>query len=170
MKNVLLLSFFLMFLLNHSSAFSEGSIAIVDLDRAMRISNYAAKQYKVLQTDNGYQELVEQVKKAQTTFQTLQKEAETKALTWSDEQKQVHQKKAQKIYAELNRLANQEVAVRKRLDANIKKELAPKVEVIVNKIIEEKKIGLLLKAKAVYFRTPEFDITEELVKRLNSSE
>ncbi|MFT6255064.1 MAG: outer membrane protein [Granulosicoccus sp.] len=170
MKNVLLLSFFLVFLLNYSSAFSEGNIAIVDLDRAMLMSNYAVKQDKVLQADNGYKNLVEKIKEIQVTLQSLQKEAETKALTWSDEQKQLHQKKAQKIYAELNNLASQEVAVRKRLDANIKKELAPKVEVIVNKIIEEKKIGLLLKAKAVYFRAPEFDITEELVKRLNGSE
>jgi Skp family chaperone for outer membrane proteins len=169
MKNILCLSLLLSGILCHSFVFAAENIAIVDLEGALRASNYSLKQYKVLQTDENYKRLVSKIKQTRKSLDKLQKESETKSLTWSDGQKQAHLQKGQAMYAELNSLANQEVTIRSRLDASIQKELAPKVEVVVNQIIEEKKIGLLLKAQAVYFRTIEFDITEELVKRLNIS-
>ena len=45
--------------------------------------------------------------------------------------------------------------------------MIPKIEEIVPKIIEEKKLGLLINARAAYFRTPDFDITQDLIDRLN---
>lgn len=170
MKKLFFLPLLLISVLFNHATFAQGNIAIIDLNGAIRASDYSVKQYQLLQADENYKKLIETIKQVRSDLEQLQKEGETKSLTWSDEQKQAHQEKGQKKYAELNNLANQEASVRNRLDASVQQELAPRVETLVNEIIEEKKIGLLLKAQAVYFRTADFDITEELVKRLNSSE
>lgn len=169
MKNNIVFLLVLLGVCFNPSAMAQGNIAVIDLNGAIRASDYSIKQYKLLQADENYKKLVEKIKQTRDDLEQLQKEGETKSLTWSDEQKQAHQEKGQKAYSELNNLANQEAAVRSRLDASVQQELAPNVEELVNAIIEEKKIGLLLKAQAVYFRTADFDITEELVKRLNAS-
>jgi outer membrane protein len=163
--------FFIVFVtIFHSNLASSENvdIAVADLDRALRISNYSLTQYKALQADVNYKNLIDKINSVRNEIESLKKNGETKSLTWSEEQKQDHVKKGQSKVAEINHLANQEAAIRNRLDASIQKELAPKLEIIVNGIIEEKSIGLLLKFQAVHFHTPAFDITEEVVKRLNS--
>jgi Skp family chaperone for outer membrane proteins len=155
---------------SHFAFSEEANIAVADLDRALRISSYSLKQYKVLQADENYKKLIEEINSVRSELESIRKNGQTKSLTWSEAQKQEHLQKGQSKVAEINNLANQEAAIRNRLDASIQKELAPKVEKIVNEIIEEKSIGLLLKYQAVHFYTPAFDITEEVVKRLNSVE
>jgi Skp family chaperone for outer membrane proteins len=171
MKKIAILFAVCMSVFSSHAAFSDGAnIAVADLDRALRISSYSLKQYKVLQTDENYKKLIEEINSVRSELQSIRKDGQTKSLTWSEAQKQEHLQKGQSKVAEINSLANQEAAIRNRLDSSIQKELAPKVEKIVNEIIEEKSIGLLLKSQAVHFYTPTFDITEEVVKRLNSVE
>ena len=62
-----------------------------------------------------------------------------------------------------NKLDSEKAAVENR----IQKELTPKIEEIIPQIIKDKKLGLLVNARAAYFRTPEFDVTQELIDRLN---
>lgn len=169
-KYILLLVVFISFL-SSSFVFSEGlNIAVADLDRALRISNYSLKQYEILQADENYKQLIEKINGVREEIESIKKDGETKSLTWSESQKQEHVKKGQAKVAEINNLANQELNVRRRLDSSIHQELTPQVEKIVNDIIEEKSIGLLLKSQSVHFYTPTFDITEEIVKRLNAVE
>jgi len=169
-KNILLFVVFFSFL-SSNFVFSEGlNIAVADLDRALRISNYSLKQYKILQADENYKQLIEKINGIREEIESIKKDGETKSLTWSESQKQEHVQKGQKKVAEINNLANQELSVRRRLDSSIHQELTPQVEKIVNDIIEEKSIGLLLKSQSVHFYTPTFDITEEIVKRLNAVE
>jgi Skp family chaperone for outer membrane proteins len=148
----------------------ETIIAVADLDRALRVSNYSLKQYKGLQADVNYKKLIDKINSVRAELELMEKDGETKSLTWSAAQKKAHVQKGQSKVAEINNLAGQEAAVRNQLDASIQRKLAPKVEGVVNQIIEEKSITLLLKAQAVHFYTPTFDISEEIVKRLNSAE
>jgi len=171
MKKIAMALTFLVGIFNCHFASSEGgNIAVADLDRALRISNYSLKQYEVLKADENYKKLIAQINSIRAEIELMRKDGETKSLTWSETQKQEHLQKGQAKVAEINNLAGQEAAVRNRLDASIKKELAPKIETIVNEIIQEKSIGLLVKSQAVHFAKPLFDITEDIVKRLNSAE
>lgn len=156
-------------LLFQMSVSAQGNIGVIDLEGVLIASNYSRQQYQALQADAQYKKLAAEIKALKTELQALQKEGETNALTWSDEQKKSHIQKGQAKLEHYKRLGGQEAQVRNGLAARIEKELGPKIEKIVNGVIEEKKIGLLLKSQAVFFRTAEFDITEEVVKRLNDS-
>jgi Skp family chaperone for outer membrane proteins len=167
-KNIVSLHLFSIIFLFHGSVYSQGNIGVIDLGVALSSSNYSREQYQMLRSDEKYKKLVEQIKGLQKELQDLQKQGETNSLTWSDAQKTAHIEKGQKKLDQFNRLRDQEENVRSNLAAKVEQTLAPKVEEIVNDIITEKNIGLLLNSQAVYFRTPAFDITQDVVTRLNA--
>lgn len=146
----------------------QANIGVVDLQAAISSSNVAKAEFQKLKADASYKKLTDKIKSLQKELQALQKEGETKSLTWSDAQKKQHVQKGQAKLNEFNQLANQEANARGNLTASLEQTLGPKIEKIVNDIIADKNIGLLLNSQAVYFRTADFDITEEVVKRLNS--
>lgn len=141
----------------------------IDLSRALLLSDYAQQKLQGLKTDADYKKLSAQAKTLETELGELQKKGKANGLTWSDQQKQDHVKLMQGKIDQLRGITRQQAVMKQRVEANIEKELAPKVENIVNEIIKEKNIGLLVDSKAVYYRTAEFDITKEVVKRLNAA-
>lgn len=149
---------------------AQDNIGVISLEGVLIASNYSRQQYQALQADAQYKKLLSDIKSLKSELQALQKEGEANALTWSDDQKKSHIQKGQIKLEQYKRLGAQEAQTRNGLASQIEKELGPTIEKIVNNVIEEKKIGLLLKSQAVYFRTVEFDITEEVVKRLNDSQ
>jgi len=152
-----------------TGATAEGKVKSIDLNRALSSSNVAQQQFKRMQADASFKSISAKIQSLKLELQNLQKEGETKSLTWSEDQKKQHVQKMQLKLGELNQTANQQASIRKGVEAAIEKELAPKVEAIVNIIIKEQDIGLLLNAQAVYFRTPEHDITQLVIERLNSA-
>lgn len=153
----------------HAGVSAQGNIGVINLEGAISVSNYSRQQYKLLQSDADYKKLASEIKSLEAELKSIQKEGAKKSLTWSQEQKQAHVKKGQAKLAQYNRLGGQLTNMRNAVAARVEKELAPKIEAIVNKVIEEKKIGLLLKSQAVFFRNADFDITEEVVKKLNEA-
>ncbi len=158
------------FLFSSAGFSQQANIGVVDLQAAISSSNFARTEFQKLKADPDYKKLTNKIKSLQKELQSLQKEGETKSLTWSESQKKAHVQKGQKKLQEFNQLANQEAGARSNLTASLEKQLGPKIEKIVNDIISEKNIGLLLNSQAVYFRTADFDITEEVVKKLNSAQ
>lgn len=167
-KSVLSILVFVSVIVFHSSAFSEGKVRVFNLERAIKLSNYTREQSEALKSNKDYKKLVSEIQSLQKELQALQKKGETNALTWSKKQKQDHVRNGQAKVAKLNELANQEAQYRRNVDANIDKELRPKIESVVDDIVTEKGIGLLVDSTAVFFRTTEFDITDEVVKRINN--
>lgn len=153
-----------------SVALAQSNIGVISLEAVLAASNYSRQQFQKLQANPEYKKLLEKIKSLKEELQTLQKEGETKSLTWSNDQKRSHIEKGQKKLAEYKQLGAQELNARNSLEARLEKELGPRVEEIVNVVIQEKKIGLLLKSQAVFYRTAEFDITEEVIKRLNATQ
>ena len=164
MKKLLLLA-----LLFSNLTFAQGKIMAVDLDRALLLSDYAQQQLQVLKSNADYKKFSTQAKGLETELAELQKKGKANSLTWSDQQKQDHVALMQGKIDQLRTITRQQTVMRQRAEAKVEQELAPKVETIVNDIIQEKNIGLLIDSKAVHYRTAEFDITKEVVERLNKA-
>ena len=65
--------------LNSSFVFSDGlNTAVADLDRALRISNFSLKQYKLLQADENYKALIEKINFVRDEIEGIKKSGETK--------------------------------------------------------------------------------------------
>ncbi|ODS23939.1 hypothetical protein AB835_06360 [Candidatus Endobugula sertula] len=149
------------------SAFAVDKISVIDLNRVLGEADYSQEQYKKLQLSDAFKSSAKNISEQQKKLQGIQKEGKAKSLTWSEEQKQAHRQRMQRELNLFNQLGNQQEAMKRQVDADIEEVLLPKVKEIVNAIIKEKNIGLLLDSRAVYFGTPEFDITKEVITRLN---
>ena len=148
-------------------ALAQQKIAVINIEVAMLNSNYAKASIKVLKESAAYKAKLDEYGRLRKEFQSLNEEAKTNGLTWSDEQKLAHRKKVEAQVQVINKLGGELEAENVAVEKNIQKELTPKIEKIVSEIIKEKELGLLINARAAYFRTPDFDITKDLVERLN---
>ncbi len=151
------------------SVAAQKNVGVVDLDGVLAVADYSQQQVKALKANAEYKKILKDMKALEKELQALQKEGSTKSLTWSEEQKQQHVNKGQKKLSQLNQLANKRTAMTNDVENRVSEYLGPKIEKVVNEIIEEKGIGLIVNSKAVYFRTADFDISEEVVKRLNAN-
>ncbi len=152
-----------------SMAVAQQAIAVIDIERAAIQSDYAKNSIKKLQDSDTFKQNLAVYKRLGGEFKAMQKDGQTNGLTWSDEQKAAHTSKLEKKLAEINKIGGQLDSEKAAVERRIQKELTPKIEKIVPEIIKDKKLGLLLNSRAVYFRTPEYDITQELIDRLNKS-
>lgn len=143
------------------------NIAVIDIEAAAINSDYAKSEIKKLRESKTFKANLTELERLKKEFNSLQEEAKANSLTWSDDQKKAHRKKLKEKVTEVNKVGGQLDAEKAAVDKRIQKELIPKIEEIVPKFIEEKKLGLLINARAAYYRTPDFDITQDLIDRLN---
>ena len=168
MKSWLQKTIFFLVLFLPPIVFAQSNIAIIDIEAAAINSNYAKQSIAELKESASFKKNFQQYNLMGKAFQALQEDGKTNSLTWSAEQKKSHQKKLEVKIAELNKIGGSLDKEKAAVEARIQKEFTPKIEAIVPKIIQEKQIGLLINARSVYFSTPDFDITKELVDRLNA--
>jgi len=167
-KHTLITKFLIFVMMSFSGmVYAQGKIGVIDLNGALAAADYSKQQLSALKNNAEFKGLAGKIKSLKSELQALQKEGEANSLTWSQEQKQQQVRKMQGKVAELNGYGSQREKMKSDLENRIGKELGPKIEKVVNQIIEEKGIGLLLNSQAVYFRTAEFDITNEVVDRVN---
>ena len=165
--NQLLAIFALLFILS-PFGFAEAKIAVIDLERAVLTTKFAQQQEKTLTDNSEYKALVEKFQLLKTDLQTLEKEANTKGMTWSNEQRAEHANKVKYKSADYQLVAKKIESQRKGIVNKIKNQFATVIKGVVNKIIADEGISLLLNAKAAYFAAPDFDITAKVTAGLDA--
>lgn len=150
-------------------SFAQANIAVIDIDGAVANSNYAKEARKKLENSESFQKKRARYSELGKELKTMEKNAQTNGLTWSDEEKRNHNKAAKEKLSEINKIGNQLDSEISQINKQMAKDLNPKIDEIVKSIIKEKQLGILLKAQTVHYATPQFDITKELLDRLNKS-
>lgn len=159
---------FLVAALFSSALVAQEKIAVVDLGAAIFGSDIAQKRQNELKAKSDYASLQAKYDSTAADLQALQKEAETKGMTWSEEQKQEHQKKLEYMRADLELTARKLESEVRGLQNSIVKELQPKALEALQELITQEGITVLLRADAVLMAKPELNLTAKLTERLNS--
>ena len=143
-------------------------IAVINLEKAILTTKFAQQQQKSVTDSSEYKSLVEKFQLLQADLQALEKEANSKGMTWSNEQRAEHANKV-KYKAADYQLARKEIESQRKsaIDA-IKKQFEVSIKEVVEKIIKSEGIGLLLNAKTVHFAEPELDITSQVTAALDA--
>jgi len=152
-----------------ANTFSESIVAVLDLSQAVAQSDFAKQKLTELRADKTYIALVEEIKRLEEALKAMEKKEKVNNQTWTDEEKKKHRQEMQKTYDKYNHLINQESNAQQSLLAALVRDTRPKWQKVVENIIKERKITVLLKAGAVDFVAPEFNITVETTQRLNSA-
>jgi outer membrane protein len=162
-------SIFILLLSFTGVTFAQEKIAVIDLEAAAINSDYAKKAIEDLNKSATFKKNRDTHTAITKEIQDMQKDAQANGLTWSDEEKKIFNVKLEEKLKNLKKVRAQIDQERAAVEQQIQKELTPKIEKIIPEIIKEKNLGLLINARAAYFRTPDFDITKDLVDRLNKA-
>ena len=168
-KTVLLLLCLLPGCLLPGFVLAQQKIAVINIEAAMLNSDYAKESIKKLKEKSSYKSKLDEYARLRKEFQALNEDAKTNGLTWSDKQKLAHKEKIEAKVQVINQVGSQLEAENVAVEKGIQQELTPKIEKIVSEMIKEKELGLLINARASYFHTPDFDITTQVIERLNKS-
>ena len=145
----------------------EGKIAVVDFGKAIFGSEVAKARLKQVQAESDYASLQAKYENTVADMKALQKEVESKSMTWSSEQTAEAQKKMEFLRADLELTTRKVQAEQKALQSSIVQELRPKAGEALQELIKEESIVLLINAEAVVTVAVELDLTGKLTDRLN---
>lgn len=145
----------------------EGKIAVVDFGKAIFGSEVAKARLKQVQAESDYASLQAKYENTVADMKALQKEVESKSMTWSTEQTAEAQKKMEFLRADLELTTRKVQAEQKALQSSIVQELRPKAGEALQELIKEESIVLLINAEAVVTVAVELDLTSKLTDRLN---
>ena len=152
-----------------SSAQSQpGKMAVVDARLAIFRSAAAQSALKAFEESADFISLKAKYESSSADFQALAKEAETKRLTWSQEQLAEHQKKMSYVKADAELAIQKITAEQKQLEQRVLQDLAPLVEQALQEIVKEEGITVLLRAESVLLAIPEISITAKVANRIDA--
>ena len=164
LKGVLLLVATLM----SASVLAETKIAVVDLGAAIFGSDVAQKRQMELQSQSEYGALQAKYDSTAADIKALQKDAESKRMTWSEDQKTEFQKKMEYLRADIELTARKLESEVRGLQNSIVKELQPKALEALQELVTQEGITVLLRSDSVLMAKPELNITAKLTERLNA--
>ena len=148
------------------AAFAE-KIGVLNPQAAIMGSDIAKKAMRDLEENKEYAALVAKAENLRADLQSLAKEAETKGMTWSVDERAAHQKKIEYVNADFQ-LAGQKIqAERKAMSDKVVREVQPKLEKVIEEVVKKDKLDVVLNAQAVFFASEKVDITKKVVEALN---
>ncbi|WP_188150193.1 OmpH family outer membrane protein [Teredinibacter waterburyi] len=148
---------------------AAGKIAICDPQAAVMQTEYFAKAYEALKARGDYSQMLAQVESLQADMQALAKEAETKGMTWGQEQQLNHRKKVEYVRADLELAVKKVQSENNAFQSKVMQELQPKLEKVMQKIVDSESIDMVLRPQSVFYAAPDTDITAKITAALNKA-
>ncbi len=167
MKNLKYVSLALAALLFSTAALAAGKIVVCDVQGAIMQTDRAKKAVAALESRADYATMKSQEERLRAELTNMNKQAETKGMTWSPEKKAEHFKKGEYARAELKLVSEKLAAEQREVIAAVMKELGPKANAALKEVIATEGIGMVLDARAVMWASEPQNITAELTAKLN---
>lgn len=149
---------------------AQTKIAVVDLQEAILLTDYAKNRIEQLNNSEHYKLLSSEYNTIRADIQALSKDAETNAKKWDNKQKQEFQEKAMYAREDLESSTKKLRAKKQQLFSEIIQFMQEKAKKALGELIDAEKIGLLLDRKAALSAGPEYDLTAKLVIKLNNAD
>ncbi|MDC1210750.1 OmpH family outer membrane protein [Porticoccaceae bacterium] len=149
------------------AAVAGEKIAVIDITRAMFSSNMAQARLKEAETGADFVALRAKYESSTADLQSLAKEAESKRMTWSQEQALAHQKKMEYAKADAELAGRKIQAEQQQLQQKIMQEVGPTAQAALQEVVAEEGVTILLKRESTLLYSPESDLTAKVADRLN---
>lgn len=149
------------------AAVAAEKIAVIDITRAMFSSNMAQARLKAAETGADFVALRAKYESSTADLQSLAKEAESKRMTWSQEQALAHQKKMEYAKADAELAGRKIQAEQQQVQQKIMQEVGPTAQAALQEVVAEEGVTILLKRESTLLYSPESDLTAKVADRLN---
>lgn len=144
-----------------------GKIVVFDHEEAMLRTKTAQEKFESLKAKPQVAEMIAQGETAKADLQALSKEANSKGMTWSPEEKAEHRKKIEYIQADMKLLSQKLQAENNSVITAIMEELQPKLQKVLGDYIEKNDIDMVVRKQGTYMAQPALDITGEITAHLD---
>jgi outer membrane protein len=148
---------------------SQGSIAVVDAQRAILETDIAKERLQALRKSADFIANKKQLEDIQKEGEALIKRVQKDAETMSAEQKSEQQKKLQEKQADLQFIAGKLQKAEQELARGLMAELGAKAKAAISDVIKADGIGLLLDSQTAIHADAGYDITAKVTQRLNEN-
>lgn len=153
-----------------TSALAADKIVVLDMQAAILGTDLAKKSMDKLQKNAEFTAMRAKLESLVADIKALQESAEKNGMTWSEDKLAEHRKKIEYLRADYELAQKKLQAEQQQVLQRVQQELAPKVRPVLEKLIEDEKIGMIVNAQSVFHADADHDITAELVERLNKSQ
>jgi outer membrane protein len=150
-----------------AQAANATNVAVFDLQKAVFTTDKAKSRIASLDKSPDIAKLIAELEGYKADMEKLQKEAETKGLTWSEEEKIAQRKKAGFIQQDFKNVSQKLQKENENLQAQIAAEAQPHIPAILQQIMKADSIDVVLRAEATFASVPTADVTAKVVAELN---
>ena len=146
-----------------------GKVVVFDHEQAIFDTALAKKRIKELQAKPDYAQMMAQAESLKADLAALSKEAESKGMTWSAQEKAEHRKKLEYIQADLKLAAQKLQAEQSAVLREIMEEIQPKLEEVLKKYVTAEGVDMILRKQVTYVAVPAIDITDKITAELDKA-
>lgn len=146
---------------------AEGKVVVFNMQAAIIQTDAAKKSLQALDADAEFSQMKAKFEGLRSDLMSLDKNAKTNAMTWSNEQKVDHRKKVEYKSADLKLAAEKLKAERNAVVKKIMQELGPKAKAALNEVVTAEGLGLVLDSSVAYWANASYDITAKVTAKLN---
>ena len=148
-------------------AAADGKVVIFNMQAAIIQTDAAKKSLQALDADAEFSQMKAKFEGLRADLLSLDKDAKTNSVTWSNEQKAEHRKKVEYKSADLKLAAEKLKAERNAVVQKIMQELGPKAKKALNEVVTAEGLGLVLDSSVAYWANGSYDITAKVTEKLN---
>ena len=146
---------------------AEGKVVVFNMQAAIIQTDAAKKSLQALDADAEFSQMKAKFEGLRSDLMSLDKNAKTNAMTWSNEQTVAHRKKVEYKSADLKLAAEKLKAERNAVVKKIMQELGPKAKAALNEVVTAEGLGLVLDSSVAYWANASYDITAKVTAKLN---
>jgi outer membrane protein len=157
-----------LFALTSVHVVAEDKVAVIDVNTAIFASAAAQARIKESVESADFVALKAKLDGASADFQALAKEAESKRLTWSQDEAAAHQKKMEYVKADAELASRKIQAEQQQLQQRVQQEFMPQLQVAIQEVVAEEGITVLIRQEAVIMAAPASNLTGKVIDRLNN--
>lgn len=157
----------LAFMLSSSMALAAGKIAVVDIERALFLSDAAQASLTKFEKDN--QGEVDKLKELQQELLAIKEKGDKDGDVMSDEERRKLSSQFEEKSATYKFYAQKLQQAEGKWRQIFLQEQQPRIEKELKAIVDNDKYDVILQAGAVVYAAPSTDITKKLIERLNAN-
>jgi len=150
-------------------AWANGKVVAFDPQGAALSTNVAKAKFEALQKNKDFAASKAKLDGIQADIKALQDSFKKDGVTWSEQKRAESDRKMQALRADFEFEGNKLRQQQQMVMQEVMEEVAPKMDAVVKKIIDEQKIGMIVNANAVIAVTPEHNITAAVADALNKA-
>lgn len=152
-----------------NAAMAEGSkVAVVDMERALFLSEAAKTSIKQFEADNKAD--IEKLKDLEKALRDLQEQVQKNADVMSDEERRNSANDFEEKKAEFQFFAKKLQQMEQKWKREFFQAQLPELEKLLKAIIDEAQYDVVLQSGAAIYVSPKADITKLLLERLNAKQ